>query len=323
MSDETPEQMRSRRQSVSLGRLYLDPEQLSVRGPYRIPARPAGARLRSGRAAAHDQLRAGTPTGERSRPDREHQGKRLARHRSNPGPAYGSGSISRGRREPARSDAQVFAASIRRRRYRSRQARKCAVFGAARRSVPRRGRARSPGDDGAPPHLRQATLARHQPRTGDGAAPPPLWERCGCGLPSSRREQTRAQPVGENAGAGERLQGERLRRPVAVRSVQPVSRGSQERGDPHLARLGPHGTRRFQPVEPRSALFLDVARSGIRRRRGGPGRRRSVNVRSRDYHRGSRSRAGQGHRGPRGRQEPRRNSQSSGGDAFQRSTGQE
>ena len=67
-----------------------------------------------------------------------------------------------------------------------------------------------------------------------------------------------------NAGLGEGLRRERLRRPVAARSVQPVSRGSQERESAGLDRLGPRRSRGFQPVEPQPTLLVDVERSRIR-----------------------------------------------------------
>ncbi len=181
------------------------PEQLPVRGPSGVPGGAAGARLRGGRAAAHDQLRAGTPARERSRPRGQHQGERLARHRPDPGPAHGDGAVPRGRREPAGGDAQVPAAPVRRGRHRSREARPRSVCRAAGHSVSGNGRAKPPRDDGASPHLRQAALARDQPRPGDGAAASALRERCAGRLRGPRRQQARVQPVGENAGLGEGL----------------------------------------------------------------------------------------------------------------------
>ena len=73
MNDETGEQMRSsRRQSLSLGSLYLDPNnfQFADHPDYRLV--PPEAHLRCGCAAAHDQLHAGAANRKTFGPDGEH-----------------------------------------------------------------------------------------------------------------------------------------------------------------------------------------------------------------------------------------------------------
>ena len=92
---------------------------------------------------------------------------------------------------------------------------------------------------------------------------PHFRERCAGRLRGPRRHQARVQPVGENAGTGkDAYERKRLRRPVAARSVQSVSGGSEERGFAGLDRLGPRHSRGFQPVEPQPALLVDVEREG-------------------------------------------------------------